>query len=95
MIEPFKPIQPRPIQALKSKLAYFSLLILGYKPHKGADYTSRCPGCGYFAYEPNAGIDHYGHDCGHIAIPWYDPWLSVPSNLWHRLKRRFNRPIPP
>jgi hypothetical protein len=74
---------------VKRALAFYSLRLLGYKPERGADYTSRCMGCGYFNGEVNAGAEHYGYSCGSTPIPWWDPWAVTWRNLWTRLLRRF------
>lgn len=73
--------------SIPSRLAFYSLKLLGYTPGRSIDYTKRCLGCGYFDGDPNAGADHYGYDCRYTDIPWWDVWRCSLNNLLSRFRR--------
>lgn len=73
---------------MKKWLAYITLKMLGYNPESGANYTSRCLGCGYFEGEADAGKDHYGYSCGSTEVAWWEPIKIKINEAWARKRRR-------
>ena len=62
----------------KRFIAYALLRLLYGRADYGVDYTSRCPGCGYFDGEDAAGRDHYGYSCVPVDVGCWWPvvdWL--------------------
>ena len=79
-------------------LAWWCAYFFDGAAEPGVDYTSRCPGCGYYAGEEKAGEDHYGWSCGSAACAWWEPlsgWWWGTGLIWAVRKRwglwRFNR----